>query len=180
MIFIPIFAKFHHPIIKKVVVGIPAILPPSPSHHPDAPPPTPLPPSTMVSSTPIFSPLLLLPFMLLLLTSPPFTRADVVEDFCGSTASVDAYGSQASMVAAQGSRVQEQTDAFDAVAFMQQLRGGGTTGDSMSAIMKTHAWERKGLRYSQSLIFFAAPGIALGIIFFFFWFFMTMCRFCGK
>jgi hypothetical protein len=82
------------------------------------------------------------------------------------------------MIQQQASMVQNQADQLDAVALMQQLRGGGGEGDTMGRIMKTHAWETKGLRYSQSLIFFAAPPIGLGIIFFFWWIITSTCRCC--
>jgi hypothetical protein len=104
-----------------------------------------------------------------------------ISTFC-STVSLDAYGEQAKMVSEQGSAVQDQAEGgFNAVEFMQSLRGGEEdSGNSMTRIMKTHAWETKGLRYSQTLIFFAGPGIALGVIFFIFWSCMCGCRLCGK
>ena len=94
-----------------------------------------------------------------------------VNEFCvdKSLDQLEYGGAQASMIQDQAALVQNQADSLNAVALMQQLRGGSTSGDSMTRIMKTHAWETKGLRYSQSLAFFAGPPIALGIVFFFFW-----------
>ena len=117
---------------------------------------------------------------LLLLQHFTPTHSVSVSDFCTdrSLSQLQYGGAQASMVQEQASVVQNQADQLDAVAMMQQLRGGDDTGDSMGRIMKTHAWETKGLRYSQSLVFFAAPPIALGIIFFLWWIITSTCRCC--
>ena len=125
--------------------------------------------------------LTILPAIVLTVLPAP-THAISVEEFCvdRSLSQLQYGGTQATMVQQQASLVQDQANTLNAVALMQQIRGGqgSSSGDSMTRIMKTHAWETKGLRYSQSLVFFAGPPIALGIVFFFFWIITATCRCC--
>ena len=50
----------------------------------------------------------------------------------------------------------------------------------MIRLIQSHQWSSKGPQYAQSLIAFAAPGIALGIGFLIWWLFMSGCRLCGR
>jgi hypothetical protein len=121
--------------------------------------------------------LLLLQLLPLLLPLALWTAASA-EDvdpaaFCGGL-TLDAYG-----VGSQASLIQDQTDAFDLLALIKSFRGAQGEG-AMIRLIQSHQWSSKGPQYAQSLIVFAAPGIAFCIAFLIWWLCMSGCRLCGR